>query len=243
MTRPHPRASESTSLIQAREHYEDEVASAERSFAVRAAYDGIRAAFLSVLAEDSLILGDGLEPGRPAYEALPSDFRGRLMWEPAAVAASADGTLAFTTGPYRLLDRTGQEKGAGVYFSVWRRHATSGHLELLLDVGAKGAVFPDQGDEPRRLSVGPIPEEALPLEDYLHTCLQEGRWPRSTGTLLLGETDTGLASPPSGLHLSQDGELGVLWGGRLRPDGQSGATTAVVRAGFPEPSTLAWINA
>lgn len=224
-----------------RTRHEDEAVSAERSFAIRAAYDGIRAAFLSVLAEDSLILGDGPEPGRAAYEALPRDHAGRLLWEPAVVAASADGTLAFTSGPYRYFDGTGQEKSTGVYFSVWRRHAGSGQLELVLDFGAKGAVFPGDGTL-RRLDAD-APEGAPSLKVFLQGCLAEGNWPSAEGALCLGEDSGRRGERPQGLLVSEDGELGVLWGIRTRADGTRGATTVVLRAGLPEPQALAWINA
>jgi len=228
---------------EARERFEDEAVSAERSFAIRAAYDGIRAAFLAVLAEDALILGEGPEPGRSAYEALPKDFPGRLMWDPAVVAASADGTLAFTSGPYRFLDHAGQEKSRGVYFSVWRRHLESGHLELVLDFGAKGAEFPALDGELRRLTGTPDSGGRSDLAAFLGACLKEGRWPKPEGALLLGADLGETGDRPTGLHASRDGELGVLWGSRRRADGSTGATTVVVRSGHPEPVALAWINA
>ena len=53
--------------------YEDEAVAAERAFARRAAFEGIPAAFLSVLAEDSVICGDGPEPERAVFQALPKD--------------------------------------------------------------------------------------------------------------------------------------------------------------------------
>lgn len=226
----------------ARERFEDEAVSAERSFAIRAAYDGIRAAFLSVLAEDSLILGDGPEPGRAAYEALPSDYPGRLLWEPAVVAASTDGTLACTSGPYRMLDGAGQEKSTGIYLSVWRRHPGSGLLELVLDFGAKGAEFPE-GDGLRRLAAGPSTHRAPGLRDALAACLHGGRWPRAEGALVLGVAEDGLRAIPSGFHVSEDGELGVLWGPRRRSDGTHGVTAALVAPGSAEPRSLLWLRA
>lgn len=222
--------------------HEDEAVSAERSFAIRAAYDGIRAAFLSVLAEDSLVLGDGPEPGRAAYEALPRDYPGRLLWEPAVVAASTDGTLACTSGPYRMLDGTGQEKSTGVYFSVWRRHAGSGQLELVLDFGAKGAAFPE-GEGLRRLPADAAIDGAPVLRDLLATCLREGRWPKAEGALVLGAAGAGIPAAPTGFHASGDGELGVLWGPRRRPDGTTGVTAVLVAPGPAETRSILWLSA
>ena len=217
--------------------FEDEAVAAERAFAIRVAYDGIPEAFLSVLAEDSVICGEGPESGRPAYEALPKDYPGRLLWEPRAVAASPDGTLAFTAGPYRSLDVRGREKGRGVYFSVWRRNLDSGLLELVLDFGAKGAAFPGLDAGLKRLQV---PEPAAGGE-ALKKWVETGQVPTLEGALRLGDPSSPLK--PLGFFQSQDRSLGALWGARTRSDGSLGGFVILLGLSDPQPIPLACICA
>jgi hypothetical protein len=87
--------------------------SPERASAIRVAYVGIRDGFLSILADDAVICGEGLIPGRAFYEAIPKEQPGHLMWEPTLALASSDGTLVVTSGPYRLMDGAGLEKSSG----------------------------------------------------------------------------------------------------------------------------------
>lgn len=226
--------------LEARRRFEDEALAAERACAIRAAYDGVRTALLSVLAEDSVLGGAGLEPGRAAYEALPQDYQERLLWEPTTVAASADGTLAFTAGPYRMLDGIGNEKGAGVYLSVWRRHKGSGHFELVLDFSAEHTEFPMLEDTPRRLC--PSAERAGAMEPFLAAFVREGSFPPAGQMLRLGEATWGGHQGPAGFLVSEDGELGVLWGTRARAHGSLGAYAIVLGPGGQEPISLASIQ-
>jgi len=214
--------------------FEDEALSAERAFADHTAREGIRAAFLAVLAEDAMVLGEGPEPGRSVYEAFPAAFPGRLQWEPAVVGAAPDGTLAFTSGPYRLLEPSGAEKSTGVYFSVWRRREGSGGLELVLDFGARGAAFPDHPAEPIRLRV---PEPGGTLALSLVRC------PSLAGALRLGEPPPTASLQPLGCHRSADGRLAALWGARARSDGTPGAFIVMVAGGVTGPVVLAAMNA
>jgi hypothetical protein len=225
--------------LEARQGFEEEVMAAERFFAIRAAYDGIRTAFLSVLSEDSVIDGPGPRPGRSTFQALPSDHQARLLWEPVRVAASIDGTLAFTTGPYRRLDGEGRETSVGVYISVWRRHSLSGHYELVIDFGAEGAEFPeDTGSLSRSL-----PSEAgtAKLESCLAACLEDRRCPDIGSALCLGIP--GGDRTPAGFHLSEDRSLGVLWGSRSLPGGSLGVFVQALAADEGEPVSLAYLGA
>jgi hypothetical protein len=223
--------------------FEDEALAAERAFAARVAREGIRAAFLAVLAEDSRVLGEGgPEPGRPAYEALSEDFPGLLQWEPALVGTARDGTLAFTAGPYRLLDPAGHERSTGVYFSVWRRQVISGVLELVLDFGSKGSTFAGDTEAPSRLRTSAAPAEAATLEQFLRLCLARGYCPPLATALRLGDPPPDSPPRPLGYHLSKDGTLGVLWGATLRLDGSTGAFGIVLGCGPQGPEALVASN-
>ncbi|HWQ07545.1 MAG TPA: hypothetical protein VN436_00480 [Holophaga sp.] len=210
---------------------DDEVLAADRAFAIRMAYDGIRSAFLSVLAQDAVVLGQGPVPGRAHYEALPADDGGRLLWEPVCSATSPDGTLACTAGPYRLLDGAGAERACGVYLSVWRRVQGSGVFELVLDLGAKDAVLPPEG-----LPFPAPAGAACDLAPHLAEWLRTGQVPPLEGAVVLGgPVDMGDLRPGGDFH-SQDGSLGVLWGSRRRDDGSEGAFALLLAAaGCPSP--------
>lgn len=223
--------------------FEDEALAAERTFAARAAHEGIREAFLAVLAEDSRVLGEeGPELGRPAYEALPRAAAGLLQWEPALVGAAWDGTLAFTAGPYRLLDPAGHERSTGVYFSVWRRQAVSGVLELVLDFGSKGSTFAGDPEAPGRLRTSAAPAEAATMEAFLRLCLARGSCPSLAAALRLGDPPPDSPPRPLGYHVSSDGTLGVLWGATARLDGSNGAFGIVLGTGPRGPEALVASN-
>jgi hypothetical protein len=223
------------SLETAVQRHEGEAAAAERAFAIRVAYDGIRDGFLSVLADDAVICGEGPIPGRAFYEALPKDYAGRLMWEPILVLASTDGTLAVTSGPYRLMDGAGLEKSNGTYFSVWRRHA-AGHYELVLDFGAKGAGFPEVSIETKAPAGGA-------LTAIFEEAMKTGHSPSRKGATVLGETEAGTTWAPMGFHVSRDQELGVLWGSRRRADNSLGAFAIVFQPGAAEPLPVLSLHA
>lgn len=212
---------------------DDEVLAADRAFAIRVAYDGIRTAFLSVLSQDAVVLGQGPVPGRAHYESLPADDAGRLLWEPTCSATSPDGTLACTVGPYRLLDGCGAERACGVYLSVWRRVQGSGVFELVLDLGAQDATLPPEG------LPFPVPGTgtACDLATHLAQWLRAGKVPPPEGAVVLGGPLRAGDLRPGGDFHSQDGSLGVLWGSRRRDDGSEGAFALLLAgaAGCPSP--------
>lgn len=225
----------------ARSLFEDEVLAAERAFSIRMAYDGIPVTFLSVLAEDAIVCGEGPVSGRAYYEALPKDHPGRLAWEPVLAVASLDGTLAFTLGPYRRLDGTGVEKGTGVYVSVWRRHPESGRPELVLDFGYRGTALKER--DLRSVGRAWTFEGKGEVKSLLHGYLESGHLPSIAGAFCIGAWPDGSDLKPMGAFHSQDGTLGVLWGARTRTDGSRGAFAFLLASGDPEPKPLLFLNA
>lgn len=221
--------------------FQDEALAVERAFAIRVAYDGTRSAFLSVLAEDSVVCGNGPERGRAVYEAMPQDHPGSLIWEISSNVVASDGTLACMTGPYRQLDAAGAKLGAGAYFSVWRRSSGSGRLQLVLDFWSRGAVSPG-GDLGRMHQVGEG-KPAFGMKPFLQSCVQDGRLPSTAGALAIGPEAGVDGLKPEGIFHSRDGELGVLWGPRARTDGTLGAFALLLGSGDPGPRPLLFINA
>jgi hypothetical protein len=184
-----------------------------------------------------MVLGEGPEPGRAAYEALPRDYAGQLLWEPKMVAAAADGTLACSSGPYRFLDGAGHETSTGVYFSVWRRSRVLGCLELVLDFGSRGSSFPESGPELSRLRAE---KDSGAVRAFLEQCVRSGWCPATEGALYLGDPALETSRIPLGFLYSSAGDLGALWG---RIDGTAGAFIAVFGWGSSGPVPLVFINA
>ncbi|HNX30946.1 MAG TPA: hypothetical protein PKM35_05025 [Holophaga sp.] len=232
---------EAESRIDSGSGFREEALAVERAFAIRVAYDGIRSAFLSALAADSVICEEGPVPGRAAYEALPVDHQGTVIWEISMDAVAGDGTLACMAGPYRQLDGAGAEIATGAYFSAWKRGSSRGRFELALDFWSRGAASP-AGDLPwiRQEDAG---SAGRAMKPFLQACLKEGRTPPVAGALRIGPAvpEDGLA--PGGFFQSGSGELGVLWGSRLRNDGSRGAFALLLASGEPQPRPLLFIGA
>ena len=104
------------------------VADTEKAFAVMAAKEGLKKAFL-FYADDNAVLnrGNKIIKGKSAiaeyFDQNPTVFE-KFVWSPDFVEVSGD--LAYTYGPYEyaLLDKEGKLKtGAGVFHTVWKRQA------------------------------------------------------------------------------------------------------------------------
>lgn len=102
----------------------DDLIAAERGFAAQAQRDGVRAAFLEHLSEDSLgyratpVLARALWAARdePAY---------RLEWGPSAGEIAGSGDFGYTFGPWRLTPDAPADAAPahGHFLSVWERDA------------------------------------------------------------------------------------------------------------------------
>ncbi len=111
------------------------VVAAEKAFAKAAAEKGTRAAFLEVLAEDSVVLAPGPVPGRATWEGRP--VRPSLLsWFPVAADVSLAGDLGYTTGPWELRPKGKEDKEVlhGFYTTFWRKQA-DGSYKVLFDGG------------------------------------------------------------------------------------------------------------
>lgn len=135
----------------------------EHAFARSAAERGTREAFLTFLADDSVVFRPGPVDGKAAYAGRPAS-PGLLSWEPVRAEMAAACDLGYTTGPWEYRkDRSDPEAAAhGQYVSVWRR-LPDGTWRVAVDVGvghgkpkARAAAlvppFKPQGDcaEPAR---------------------------------------------------------------------------------------------
>jgi ketosteroid isomerase-like protein len=118
----------------------------ERSFARLSAEQGMRAAFLTYIADD----GIGFRPGpvllKEAVRNDPEPPTGfRLLWEPRYGDIAASGDLGYLTGPYTV--ESPAEDGSvrrrqGCFFSMWRRQK-GGDWRNVLDIGVHLAAAPE----------------------------------------------------------------------------------------------------
>jgi len=111
---------------------------AERAFSRLSEEKGIKAAFLTYLADDSIVFRSKPVPGRKAYETIPDDSPVLLTWEPAYAEIALDGDLGYTTGPYQVRDKSkpGDSARFGHYVSLWQKQP-GGLWKVVLDVGIR----------------------------------------------------------------------------------------------------------
>jgi ketosteroid isomerase-like protein len=118
------------------------VVAAEKAFAKAAAEKGTRAAFLEVLAEDSVVFAPGPVPGRATWEGRP--VRPSLLsWYPVVADVSLAGDLGYTTGPWELRPKGKDDTNVihGFYTTFWRKQA-DGSFKLLFDGGISSPAPP-----------------------------------------------------------------------------------------------------
>jgi len=120
----------------------DSLIQAERSFAALSAAQGIRAAFLSNLAEDSIIFRPTAVRGRQWFERNPGS-PAQLSWAPEFADIAAAGDLGYTTGPWELRPATGQTGAPafGHFVTLWRKQA-DGKWKAALDIGISHSLVP-----------------------------------------------------------------------------------------------------
>lgn len=106
----------------------------ERAFAKMAGEKGTREAFLTYLAEDSVIFDPTPIPARPSYQnRQPSPAL--LSWDPSMADCSCD--MGYTTGPWEWSPKAGEAPAAyGNFLSVWKRQK-DGTWKVILDAGVE----------------------------------------------------------------------------------------------------------
>ena len=138
-----------------------DVVATERAFAQLATDSTVQHAFLAHLDPDGILFRPGPVEG-PAWLAqspMPDDVR--LEWQPAWADVSIDGSLGYTTGPWRfgLRSQPDQVAGTGQYLTLWRR---SGDKYLaVLDFGTEN---PPPDGQPELALAGP-PATPVPVMD------------------------------------------------------------------------------
>jgi ketosteroid isomerase-like protein len=118
----------------------DSLVASERAFAAMSAAKGMKAAFLTYLAEESVVFLPTAMDGRAAWEARQPS-KNSLLWEPAFVAVSSAGDMGYTTGPWEIrppADSTGAAASPdrylhGTFSSVWKKRG--GVWRVIADIG------------------------------------------------------------------------------------------------------------
>ena len=128
------------------------VEEAERAFAATAQTKGQWTAFRRFMAPGALILSDG--PTDAAKFLAPlKDPPIAIMWWPARTVTSYDGSLAFSTGPWRSAKRHGR------FLTIWQRQP-DGAWKWLYDGG--GADDPGGSPATDKVQATRTAHRALP---------------------------------------------------------------------------------
>jgi len=118
----------------------DHVVATERAFARLATDSTVQHAFLVYIDANGLLFRPGPVDGQSWLRQSPMPDDIRLEWQPAWADVSADGSLGFTTGPWRVGRRSdpGTITGAGQYLTLWRQSGDA--YRAVLDFGTSNPV-------------------------------------------------------------------------------------------------------
>jgi len=118
----------------------DEVIAAERDFARLALDSTVHHAFLARVAHDAIIFRPGPVPAGAWLRDNPMPPELRLEWQPAFADVALAGDLGWTTGPWRLGQKTGTGiSAAGSYVTIWRNEPDG--WRYVIDFGVETATF------------------------------------------------------------------------------------------------------
>ena len=119
----------------------DAVIAAERAFARRAQAEGQWKAFRATAAPDALMFVPDVKLASVAL-ATATEPAVPVMWWPATVAASCDGSLGVSTGPWVRA----ASAGVGTFTTIWRK--TVGGYRWRMDHGRNTPKLVAAGDKP-----------------------------------------------------------------------------------------------
>ncbi|MBF9219746.1 DUF4440 domain-containing protein [Hymenobacter ruricola] len=112
----------------------DAVVAAEDAFVAQIKQAGTAAAFVANSAPTALVADGGkLVNAQDYWRAQPSKPGTRLTWYPSLVDVAQSGELAYTTGPWTMLQNE-KPQTAGEYVTVWRKQPEGG-WKFVADMG------------------------------------------------------------------------------------------------------------
>lgn len=230
----------------------------EGRFAAASRERGARAAFLEVLAEDSIVLQPGPVFGRAAWQSA-DEVRGTLAWAPDWAEMAADGAFGFATGPWLLTPPEGGPPVAeGRYLTVWRQSA--GAWRVIFD----GGFARRPGEPPQVLDVTPRrgvsrcepgpPASAQVLQDLDGTLSGDAFEPHGIRVLARLAPAAAVFYPPraEGAHVPAAREAALralpdttqLWpmGGAVADRGDLGYTYGLSAAALAAEANAAYVH-
>ncbi len=116
-------------------------AETDRVYARLASEKGMPSASVEYFAPQGVAFAPHLRNGRKYWRSRAADFKGDLIWQPIFAAASRNGDLAYTTGPWEF-KRDGKSVGFGHYLSIWSKQK-DGSWKMDLDVGIDNPQPPE----------------------------------------------------------------------------------------------------
>lgn len=120
----------------------------ERAFSNSSQTDGMKAAFLSYLDDDSILFRPHPVNGKD-YLSGRRETGIQLSWKPIRAGVARSGELGWTTGPYRVepLEEGGLPLH-GYFVSVWRRQG-DGVWRVVVDLGTENPRDESCAEEPQ----------------------------------------------------------------------------------------------
>jgi len=211
----------------------EEVLATELRFAARAGEVNARDAFVEFFADDAVGFHPDLVPAvRAAYAAGPawsSDFQ----WWPVEIGVSADGRLAWSTGPVeRRAHRDDPAPAHACFLSIWRRADVDG-WRVVADIGVDVPEAAGRREDPvtfKLPAAAPLPAAAgSPTAADALLAASPGAGPRGTAQgfrlhvpglpsrLSLAEARALLGAEPcrfepAGEVVAGSGDLAATWG-------------------------------
>ena len=137
------------------------VVAAERAFARDGEAHGWAWAFRRHHAPGALMLSDSITEAASVLADVQGDGENKLDWRPAYAGIARSGDLGFTTGPF--LQRGGDGRALGHYFTVWRRQP-DGSWKWIFD-GGTGVVDPAPVSADIAVPTLPVATSGAPSSD------------------------------------------------------------------------------
>jgi len=117
----------------------DAMVAAEHAFASMAGEKGTREAFLTYLADDSMLFAPDLTSGKEVWKNRPAT-PALLTWYPILAEVSLAGDLGYDTGPWELRPKGKDDPKSvhGYFVTVWKKQR-DGSWKVLMDQGTSNA--------------------------------------------------------------------------------------------------------
>ncbi|MEY2483808.1 MAG: hypothetical protein QOK24_2336 [Verrucomicrobiota bacterium] len=147
---------------------------AERKFYQTGQEQGTRAAFLTFLADDSIVFRPGPSNGKEVWTKRAENGLD-LIWEPTFAVMARSGDFGYTTGPAKWKANKNESKplGYGTFVSIWKKQP-NGSWKVALDAGTE-TPEPTGKPESLRMVSSDKPSKAKPDPDAARKTLLEAQ--------------------------------------------------------------------